>query len=79
MNTWKKESKMSEFVEIQLCWTNGFLTWHSMKTTGVNNKRMIQGPGIAHAGSVSHCHGLRGHLNRAEPLLMLLVTPVLFY
>ena len=40
---------------------------------------MIQGPGIAHAGSVSHCHGLQGHLNRAEPLLMLLVTPVLSY
>lgn len=29
--------------------------------------------------TVSHRHGLLGHLNESEPSLMLLVTPVLFY
>lgn len=28
--------------------------------------------------SLSCCNGLQGHLNRTEPLLMLLVTAVLF-
>lgn len=32
---------------------------------------------IAHV-SLSCCNGLQGHLNRTEPLLMLLVTAVLF-
>ncbi len=27
---------------------------------------------------LSHCHGLLGHLNKTEPSLMLLVTPVFF-
>ncbi len=36
----------------------------------------FQGSGIIHAGP--HCHGLLGHLNRTQPLLMLLITPVLF-
>ncbi len=27
---------------------------------------------------LAHCHGLLGHLNRTEPLLIFLVTPVLF-
>lgn len=34
--------------------------------------------GIVHAGSLSHCHDLLGHLKRMESLLMLLVTPVIF-
>lgn len=35
----------------------------------------FQAPGIVHNDSLSHCHGLRGHLNRTEPAL--LVRPVL--
>lgn len=31
---------------------------------------------VLNTGSLSHCHGLSGHLN--APLLMLLVPPVLF-
>ena len=56
-------------------------TCHSRKSTDVNNK-INDGwipfscfDFIVHAGSLSHCHGLLGHLNRTEPLLMLLVTP----
>ncbi len=37
----------------------------------------LDGPGVALA-HCQHCHGLLGHLNRTEPSLMLLVTPVLF-
>lgn len=38
----------------------------------------LQGPAVVHVGSLSHRHGLLGHLDRTEPLLLLLVTPVLF-
>lgn len=31
--------------------------------------------GSWYVGSVSHCYGLLGHLNRTEPLLIILVTP----
>ena len=37
-----------------------------------------QSPGLVHAGSLAHCQGLLGHLKRTKPLLMLLVTPLLF-
>ena len=35
----------------------------------------LHGPGIEQAGPLSHCHGFQVH--RSDPLLMLLVTPVL--
>lgn len=35
--------------------------------------------GIVHAGSLSHCHGLQGHLNRVEPLFMSIVTSAPFW
>lgn len=38
----------------------------------------IFGPGIVHPGSLSRYLHLLGDLNRTEPLLMLLVTPVIF-
>ncbi len=34
----------------------------------------FQGPGIVHAGSLSRCHGLLGHLNETE-LSLKPVTP----
>ena len=38
----------------------------------------FQGPGIVLFCSLSHCHGLWGHLNRTELYLMLLAIPALF-
>lgn len=38
----------------------------------------IFGPGIVHPGSLSCYLQLLGDLNRTEPMLMLLVTPVIF-
>lgn len=38
----------------------------------------IFGPGIVHPGSLSRYLHLLGDLNRTEPLLMLLVIPVIF-
>ncbi len=37
----------------------------------------FQGRGIVHAGSLSQCHGLLGHLNRTF-IVNVLTTPVLF-
>lgn len=28
----------------------------------------VSGPSAVHVGSLSHCHGLLGHLNRTEAL-----------
>ncbi len=51
--------------------------WHVSvgKVTGVNNE---MNDGWSPFRSLSHCHGLLGHLNRLEPSLTLLLTPVLF-
>lgn len=60
------------------------LTSHSRVGTGINNKSMmVEFPlpclcfGVPVLCMLAHCHNLFGHLNRAEPLLMLLVTHVL--
>lgn len=63
--------------------------WHAQKQKHRCNNKMnhgwistellwFQGPGVVQAGSLSHGHGLLGHLNMREPWLLLLVTPVLF-
>lgn len=49
-----------------------YFSWQA-KMSAVEKKKSI-----LHAGSLSHCQELLGHLNRTEQQLMLLVTPVLW-
>lgn len=66
-NSFKSDEIISLFNE-------DFVTLQSGKSRGVNNT-INDGLVIVHAGSLSHCRGLRGHSDRTEPSLMLLVTP----
>ena len=57
------------------------LTCPNRKSTGVPHFHLavsLPGHDVVHTGSLSHSYGSLAHLNSLEPLLILLVTPVLF-